>query len=147
MNGISTPTVINAIAALRRDDGTIHPEDIVEAAREEASPLHRYFEWDDSAAAAAWRIEQAQRLLRVTVTLIPVDGKNKPIRAFVSLSNEKGYRQTGSVLVNAAQREQLVQDALSEMQSFRRKYSHLKEVAEVVAAMGMAEQKMLESVA
>lgn len=40
-------------------------------AEDESSPLHRYFEWDDSAAAHAHRLDQARTLIRrVKVTLL-----------------------------------------------------------------------------
>jgi hypothetical protein len=42
----------------------LRPEDIIEDARDPKSPLHDSFEWDDSKAAHAYRMEQARRLIR-----------------------------------------------------------------------------------
>ncbi len=130
---ISNPRIISAIAKLRRSDGRILPEDVVEAARSRSSPLHDQFDWNDTVAARKWRIEQARELLRVTVTLIP--GVKEPIRAFVSLSNEKGYRMTVNVLANTQQRNQLLAVAMSEMKVFERKYGHLVELVGVIKSM------------
>ena len=36
-------------------DGVLTPSAVVESARDEGSPLHDKFEWDDGVAAEAWR--------------------------------------------------------------------------------------------
>lgn len=149
MAGLRNPAVIQAISALRRADGTITPADVVDAARPESSPLHSYFEWDDTAAAEAYRIEQAKGLLRVTVTMLPSAESGKPIRvrAFVSLSNEEGYRPIVDVMSNADRRRQLLEDVLAEMRSFQQKYRHISEVAGVINAMARAERRLTPVVA
>lgn len=58
-----TSEVIVALAELEIV-GRFAPNDVVEAARDEDSPLHAFFEWDDSLAAEAHRVEQARRLIR-----------------------------------------------------------------------------------
>jgi hypothetical protein len=143
MPGIATPAVIAAITSLRRGDGTIHPEDVVESARAATSPLHDYFEWDDTAAAAAYRIDQARHLLRVTVTHLPVGSGHERVRAFVSLSTDAGYRPIGAVLVNSQHRAQLLADARAEMERFERKYGHLAELAGVIDAMRAVDRRKL----
>lgn len=63
--------VQKALRALARR-GRLDPERVVEAARNPKSALHACFEWDDSAAAHAWRIAQARALIRsaeVTITV------------------------------------------------------------------------------
>ncbi len=112
---------------------------MVEEARRVASPLHSRFEWDDSAAAEKWRIEQAGQLIRVSVQYLTVNGETTSVRAFVSLRSDRtedggGYRQTVSVLSDDAYREQLLDDALAELKAFQQKYSHLKELARVFYA-------------
>jgi hypothetical protein len=60
---------------------------VVEDAKDPSSPLHRYFEWDDTAAAQAYRIEQAEALIRrVRVWVLPSEPDSKPIavRAYVA---------------------------------------------------------------
>lgn len=48
---------------------------VVEAARSPASAMHRYFEWDDSAAAQQWRLSQARSLIRsIHVKIVVKDG-------------------------------------------------------------------------
>lgn len=68
--------VKTALLSLERD-GRLLPADVVEAARDPASPLHSHFEWNDSAAAEKYRLDQARTLIRsvkieVTVRDVPL---------------------------------------------------------------------------
>lgn len=49
---------------LRKLNGGIRPQEVVDAARDESSPLHAAFEWDDSVAAEAHRRQVARTLCR-----------------------------------------------------------------------------------
>ena len=51
-------------------DGVLTPSAVVESARDEGSPLHDKFEWDDGVAAEAWRLEQARRLIRTVKVVV-----------------------------------------------------------------------------
>lgn len=138
----NNPIILRALNELRNEDGVIMPEAVVNAARSESSPLHVHFEWDDSEAAEQYRLWQARSLLRVMVTVLP--GTREPVRAFVSLSNEEGYRLTANVMVHAEHRSQMLEDALKDMKVFQRKYEHLAEVADVIAAMKKAQRRELQ---
>lgn len=124
--------------------GVLLPEDVVEAARPSESPLHRYFTWDNTEAARKWRIVEAQRLLRVTVTYIRTGKKEIMHRVFCSLTSDRrqgGYRVTAEVLSNVDLRRQLLEDAREEMRFFTKKYHQLTELAAVFTAMKKALKK------
>jgi len=66
------------LTALEQANGLLDPVDVVEAARDPASPMHDFFEWDDSEAARLHRLGQARQLIRrvkieVTVRDVPMD--------------------------------------------------------------------------
>ena len=113
--------------------GKLYPRDVVEEARNPESPLHKSFEWDDTAAAEQWRIEQARRLIQVSVTVL--EGSKEPIRAFVSLTTDRkdggGYLLVEKVLSSKKQTEQMLKDAAAELQLFTLKYNTIKELTEV----------------
>lgn len=50
------------------------PKKVVNAARPPASPLHKYFTWDDEIAAERWRQVEAARLFQ-SVAVPTVEGK------------------------------------------------------------------------
>jgi hypothetical protein len=53
------------LAAIASKHGELlQPSDVVNAARSEDSILHKFFDWDDSHAAHAWRMTQARGLIR-----------------------------------------------------------------------------------
>lgn len=136
------------IAELKRialeNGGELKPEAVVEAARAETSPLHRQFDWDDTKAAANWRLQQARQLIRVVVQYEPIgNGKTVACRVFVSLTPDRekdggGYRLASSVLSDEDQRRQLLIDARDEMKRFAAKYRALSELAEVFSAIDRA---------
>lgn len=120
--------------------GELQPKAVVDAARSEDSPLHKSFDWDDSEAAEKWRLTQARNLIRAVVTYEKVGNKTVETRVFVSLTpdrkeNGDGYRLTSSVMSDDAHRQQLLSDAMGEMQRFKEKYRRLSELAKVFAAM------------
>ena len=140
--------IIKELYRLAKDNGgELRPGDVVKAARPKSSPLHKCFQWDDSKAAQAYRLWQARQLIRVTVEYIGPDDAAVPMRVFVSLTSDRknkggGYRTTLDVMSNRKQREQLLADALAEMELFEEKYSALKELAEVIGAMRSARKKV-----
>lgn len=128
---------LSRIAA--KSGGILKPELVIEEARRPSSPLHGRFTWADTEAAHLWRLEEARRLIRVTVQMIP-NGSDEPERIWVSLKQDQnkeggGYRTLVSVLSDADLRKQLLNEALEDMKYFEEKYSHLKELAEVFASI------------
>lgn len=114
---------------------------VVEAARSPSSPLHRAFTWDDTEAAAAWRIEQAKYLVRsVDVRIVTPERKEIVTRAFVSTASEsapqeKRYTSTEYAMGDPELRAQVVRQALRELAAIKRKYVELSELADVFAAI------------
>lgn len=127
----------------KSNGGVLQPATVVDAARPKSSPLHSKFEWDDSAAAEAYRIWQARQLIKVCVEVLP--GVSVPTEVFVSLSSDRcsggGYRVTTTVLSDAETRAELLEDALAELRIFKIKYRRLTELASVFDAIDRAERK------
>lgn len=117
-----------------KSDGVIRPADVVEAARDERSPLHQLFSWDDTEAAHQYRLLQARNVLRVYVVVEEASGSN--VRAFVSLTSDRnkeggGYRALADVLSDDALRDQMLRDAVTQLQNVRKKYSQVQQLAKV----------------
>lgn len=122
--------------------GVIRPADVVEAAKDDASPLHGLFEWDDNEAAHQYRLLQARNILRVYVTV--EESSATPLRAFVSLTTDRvkdggGYRAMSDVMDDSAMREQLLKDAFVQFRNMRKRYQHLQQLARVWDAVEAAE--------
>jgi hypothetical protein len=70
--------VAQRLRTLEDGEGRLEPERVVEEARDPKSPLHPFFEWDDTSAAHAHRLSQARGLIRrlkieVIVRDVPMD--------------------------------------------------------------------------
>ena len=118
--------------------GVLRAVDVVAFASDSGTCLHARFNWDDTSAAAEYRLWQARELIRVVVTMLP--NHNEPLRAFVSLMEDRsiaggGYRSTVSVLSHPRRRALMLAQALADMETFAAKYRGLAELSAVFAAM------------
>jgi hypothetical protein len=136
MKNVKVIKELNRIADA--NGGILRPETVVEAARPRSSILHPRFEWDNTRAAREFRLWQARQLISVCVQIIP--GVNEPVSVFCSLSTDRsrrggGYRTTVAVCSDAEMREQLLEDALQDLNAFQRKYAALRQLTSVFAAI------------
>lgn len=128
------PTAIGLeIETIISERGAARPEYLVERASDPASPLHSCFEWDDSAAARAHRLEQARYVLR-SVVIVREDRPEQTIRAFVSPAREGDWKTIDAALSSPTDRELLLAQARADLEAFVRKYQALEELNDVRAA-------------
>ena len=104
------------VALAESNDGILQVDDVIEAAKDFTSPLHRHFTWDDTEAAEKCRRIEARALIascNITIESRP----ETQIRAFVSLETDRrnggGYRLTRDIKDDAA----MVRELLGEMYS------------------------------
>ncbi len=134
-----------ALASLSRGS-KLAPEDVVKAARAKSSPLHYYFEWDDSVAARKHRLAQARELQRSIQVVSVGDGGEVVAPMFVNL-REAGTREgsdyelTVSVLSNKEKRARLVKRALDAAEAWQGRYSNLSELADIFKAIEKAKRR------
>lgn len=69
--------VADKLQQLEQENGQLDPVAVVESARDPNSPMHSFFEWDDTEAARQYRLGQARQLIRrikveVTVRDVPL---------------------------------------------------------------------------
>ena len=68
---------------LRKANGVLTPNHVVDAARAKSSPLHDGFTWDDTLAAHSWRLSEARYLVR-HITVV-IEAGTEPVKAFWSV--------------------------------------------------------------
>ena len=67
------PSVLDELERIAKaNGGVLRAEDVVESARNERSPLHASFTWDNDEAAERWRLHQARNLIWVSVQYLNV---------------------------------------------------------------------------
>jgi hypothetical protein len=127
-----------------RHNGYRSTEVIVDAAKNENSPLHNEFEWDDTEAAHKFRLAQAGALVRrVKFTLIRENEEDKKInitvqRAYQSRESARdkanpdhGYEPIEVIMRNETKRHELVSQVLKELQAYRKRYASFMELKDV----------------
>lgn len=127
--------------------GELTPVDVLADAKNPNSPLHSYFEWDDTAAAEQHRLNQARGLIRAVVAVYTQPEKPATrARAYVHI-NEPGaphYREVSQAMSQKKTRNLVLQRAWREFQQWRQRYKDLAEFASLFeTADDVAEQLKL----
>ena len=107
-------------------------QNLLDANRDADAPLHDAFEWDDTAAAEAYRLNQAAHIIRCLVTI--TEDKEPPVRAFFTVER-KVYESTEVILSDAKKADDLLRIALRELNAFKLKYQQLQQLKPIFEAM------------
>lgn len=131
---VDAQTAGSELQRLYQRDGAITPQAVVDESRPENAPLHGCFEWRDDVAAEEYRKQQARVMIaQITVVRETVEQKPITIRAFVNTTED--YQPINVVLTRPDLNEQMLQNALRELASFRKKYNALKQLKPVMEAI------------
>lgn len=144
---VSAQTVGETLERIEAEHGEVSKELFLDVSRPDDSPTHALFEWNDEKAAEKYRLQQSGRYIRdLKVTVIRQESKTKEMS--VELKNEpwKGpaYMNAGEKRIGAVRysnvydalrddkkRNNMLQNAKSELSIFRRKYDKLNELSGV----------------
>lgn len=113
--------------------GELQPMNVVDAARDPKHALHPHFEWDDSVAAEAFRLDQARSIIRI-VRIADDSLDEGSARAFISIASDKGvsYRSLDEVKRSSDLRAAVLAGAERDLDAFQRRYRELKEICALV---------------
>lgn len=145
MTTVSEPSdedIAKEVLRIQQRDGVCTPQAFVDQARDETSPLHVLFDWDDQTEAEMWRRHKARTIIgRVKVTL-----KNGAVRtpAHVSVTIvHSGERKRGYVPIEVAMsddelRDQVFRDARAGLTGWRNRLAAFSQAESAVAALDSA---------
>lgn len=143
---VSAQVAGECLEALRvRSNGHLTPRAVVDEARPEDSPLHPGFEWNDAAAAEAYRETQAKDMLRSIVVQLPQRPDDaRPTRAFVSVEVERSpvYTSIDAALSDDSLRAQVIARAWSELRAWRERHKELEDLADLFAEIDRTEARL-----
>lgn len=106
---------------------------LVDEARPDESVLHRMFEWNDWTAAEAYRREQARHHLRELRVVKETDDGEEHVQALVHIIRldgdrpVEGYRLTSMIVRCRDEYQQMMDEALSGLRAWQRRYRHISE--------------------
>lgn len=115
----------------KQHSGALRPEDVVENAKSNVSPLHRYFDWDDTVASEKYRRLQAQNLITAVVIISDEQPSHATMRAFVTTKTDDSQSDVPCVrLREAISREDyrsiLLNKAHDDLRAWRENYKEYK---------------------
>jgi len=157
--GVDASTVGSEILRLMRANSQrIWPAALVQAAAQEASPLHDLFTWDNRAAAEAFRLSEARGLLRALVQYVDQGGQPVPTRAFVRVATDDSsfadegaplrvYVRVTDAMSDPVLRARVLETAMRELRVWHDRYRRYRRLGRIVTAVGriLAEHKHAEA--
>lgn len=109
------------------------PVSIVDYAKSENTELHKCFEWNDSIAGHKYRCIQAQGVVRNLVVVKEESEEKTPLRLFYNTGDRTGeYKPVKMIMKNEDEYESLLKKAQDELRAFKKKYSFLTELEEIL---------------
>lgn len=128
--GVDAQMVAEEIASIG-ESPTAH--EIVDAARDEGSELHKCFEWDDSIAAERYREKQARDVVHHLVIEEKVVPTDRPeIRIFHKVEQGRGYQDVRRIVQDEDSYQNLLARAWAELRAFKAKYGMISELKEIL---------------
>ena len=148
INGLvkAPPEVTGAVCKkLIDEEGAVTPERLVEVSKPKNAPLHNEFEWNNDKAAKKYREEQARQIIKNIVIIKVEETVTEPKkikcwvnsdRAFVP-TDEKLHRYVTleTALNDISWRDNLLEAARRDMNSFITKYRRLTELGKIIDEM------------
>lgn len=119
----------------KQHKGELTPQDVLDDARHDNSPLHAYFEWDDGAAAEAHRLAQARGLIRAVIAVYTSDDRpavRQKMFVHIPEVGAQHYREASHAMSLTKTRELVLQQAWRELQQWRKRYKDLQEFAGLI---------------
>lgn len=119
-----------------RKTGPLTKERLVDEAARRGSPLRRFFEWSDRAAAHQYRIEQAGYLLR-SIEIVVEDAKGKlvALKAFYNVNTEAGGRRWEPMQFafdDVELADQVVRDAYAQLEGWIARFKKYEWAAKAI---------------
>lgn len=139
------------LALANERGGQLSPRAVLDAAREESSPLHEFFEWDDAKAAEGFRLVQASALIRevklevITETKDPTRVSLTVRRAFYSMPSLRGSAEGSYVPAQSiTDPAELVREVIAQMDGLRKKHAALTQLSGVWREVDKARETLDE---
>lgn len=133
------------------NDGQLKPADVLEIAKDKENPLHNYFEWNNNKAAERHRIEQARHLLNHITVVIKYDHKQREQKAFFSVNSTPKENQKNKIYVTMERvlsepelREQILVEAIEEIEYWQERYKIYRELTSIFTAIRKAKKRIIK---
>lgn len=138
MNKPSRKEIDAEISRIYNENGSITPDLVIKAAKDPNNVLHHLFEWDDSKAGNAYRVDQARQI--ITSVKINIVTESRTISAVSYVrdprlpNDQQGYISVAKLKTD----KDLAKDSIR--YEFQRAYAHLHRAKTHAEILGMGDQ-------
>ena len=135
--------IVKTLRELETEKGMLTPYDVVNAARDEKSPLHNSFDWDDSRAGEKYRLMQARIMLATVKVEFTGEKRQLYYNAVVKVNNipTRGYFPIEQVMSDEELHKQVLRQAIQEIEHAQKKYNSLREFRGVINTRKLQQAK------
>lgn len=152
---------------IEKRDGQVTSKSFLDASRDEDSPTHSLFLWNDAEAAEKYRLSQSHRIIsqlqvEIVVEEIPAEETEvqieveemktykapaylnvNPVGRFGASKNTTGsYVNLNTAMSNEDMRKVILENVLNELSVYQRKYFMYKELSEIFDAIDSAKKRL-----
>lgn len=135
-----------ALQSIEKKFGCVTPNVVVKAAAAADSPLHKFFEWNNGAAATKYRLWQARQLIAKVYVIDNDRPEIGPVRAFVNLelpplvdeeesdedqANQRAYMSIKRLNGQQDFSSQLLAYAYTQLLGWKKRFGNYKQFLEV----------------
>ncbi len=121
---------------------------IVDEARDENSPIHEYFEWDDSKASELYRRQQAVNLINRIVVVEIKDGEEKEVPFLVNVKivdadeEDRGYISFDELIEDELLYDQYLNGLIQELITLKAKIKNFEELMGIYREIDKVQKKL-----
>lgn len=143
---VKAEVVGKVLRRLEKASSGITTEAILAEARVADSPIHRWFEWDDTIAAEEYRKNQARVMVQQIIIVYESESDTAPVecRAFLNVTedNRQQYMSTAKVLSDDELKRQVIDAVLVQIDHCKKKLQSFDEFAKVLEALANAQSEL-----
>lgn len=110
--------------------GNCTAEEVVDVAKSSRSPIHKYFDWDDTSAARKYRLQQAGQMIRCVV--LNIEDSDNEIPKMVSIKFEtnhgikRSYVNTEKAFNIPDAMDQVLAEAIQNLKGWEKRFRMFK---------------------
>lgn len=124
-------------------DGTVSAELLVEEAKAETSPLHKFFEWNDEEAAARYRLAQATSMILASKMIVVLESSRgnqatavsatrlPEVRRYLSPGRKEPRKLRNEALNDVDVRKAVIDRRVAVLRSWCKEAIDIEELAEL----------------
>lgn len=133
---------------LEKQHGYLTAKSVLDSAKTVDSPLHDWFEWDDSTASEKYRLMQARMLMtRVKVVIADIQHPGYVnVNLIVNSVPTRGYVSLVRALSDAELSRQVINKAVKEIEYWQQKYQNYQELNGLINQDKLSEMRGGETV-